>query len=1335
MSFSIRASARALVAPVFFCLASAWGSLAFAQELSIADVSIAEGDSGTKSMVFTVKLSAASANVVRFDAATADGTALAGSDYTATASAALRIPAGNTTKTFAVPIVGDATPEPNETFTVNLINPVGATLSDNQAIGTITNDDIPAATLSINDVSAKEGDLGKSWAVFTVSLSQPSASDVIFTVTTAAGTASGADSDYVAFSEPRVISAGQSQVSVSVPLIGDTQVEPDETFSLNLSNPEGAVVADGQGIGTILDDDANPVPPGAPTNVVAAAAVLGADVSFDRPASTGTGVITGYTVTSFPAGAVDDWPGSVNTTHHLSGLVKGTYYTFSVTANATAGTGPASQASNSVRPLTLPGPVTLSQLQPGNSMVTVSFNPPADPGDFEIIGYYVRTNEGEGYDNSQGSLSTTHEIRGLTGGTPYTFTIYAWTAAGAGEALVTTESATPTGLAGPPVMGSATGSGSSATVTFSAPATDGGSPITGYVVRGSSNFCESIIDTDSGSLSLTHVIKNLRGNTACTFTAHALNSAGEGPGSEPSNAVTYDQPDLLISFPQVQEGNSGTSVATFTFSLSRATDHPVSFDVATSDGTATAGSDYVARSSVHFVIPAGETSVNFDVTVNGDTEGEAEETFQSNVANVDGAFRIPPMFGQATIKNDDPLPQLAIYDASMLEGSSGSFSLLTFNVGLDFPATCDVHFTATPGGGTATASQDYWFAFVYGVIPKGSSLGLVSVQVYGDLVDEGDETFEVSLSNVTCATVADGTATGTITDDDAPSGPTLSIGDVSIAEGNSGTQLATFTVTLSAAQSGPVNFDLATANGTATAGSDYVAKASSGLSIAAGTNSKTFTVIINGDTTQEPNEAFFVNLINPIGATIADGQAVGTITNDDAAATPTLSIADASVSEGNSGTKTLTFTVSLSPAAVGTVSYNIATSNGTATSGSDYVASSLTGQTINAGATSKTFAVSINGDTTTEANETFNVALSGLSGATLGDGSAVGTITNDDGSGGTPTLSIADVSMAEGNSLSKQMTFTVKLSAAASGPVTYRIATANGTALAPGDYTAKSLAGQSMAAGATSKTFTVAIKGDTVAEANETFKVNVSGVSGATLGDGQAIGTITNDDAARVGIARFDAGDLVDDVDDGHREPLVTTKEYASLLADGARSMCRRTPNAAIIAIDGVENRQVLADLAAAANALCAGRPAYNAVMADTDSRGFLIAAPAKDEPSITALGKPETSAVSTALTLLVPGHAQPVTVVLASGPNKELARQLRLRAKAQPTESLVLLGAKAMTGLVDLTARAQAKPGVPLPDERILVNPALIERYRQPRIELTPQSSKEPPAQMLELQ
>ena len=114
-------------------------------------------------------------------------------------------------------------------------------------------------------------------------------------------------------------------------------------------------------------------------------------------------------------------------------------------------------------------------------------------------------------------------------------------------------------------------------------------------------------------------------------------------------------------------------------------------------------------------------------------------------------------------------------------------------------------------------------------------------------------------------------------------------------------------------------------------------------------------------------------------------------------ATPlTLSIGNASVTEGDTGTRPMTFTITLSRPSTTTVRYNIATANGTATAGNDYVARSLTGQTIAAGQTSRTFAVTVNGDIHRGASETFRVNLSGSVGATLADAQATGTIIDDD---------------------------------------------------------------------------------------------------------------------------------------------------------------------------------------------------------------------------------------------------------------------------------------------------------------------------------------------------
>jgi predicted extracellular nuclease len=344
--------------------------------------------------------------------------------------------------------------------------------------------------------------------------------------------------------------------------------------------------------------------------------------------------------------------------------------------------------------------------------------------------------------------------------------------------------------------------------------------------------------------------------------------------------------------------------------------------------------------------------------------------------------------------------------------------------------------------------------------------------------------------------------------------PHLTIADVSHSEGDTGTVTYTFTVSLdSPAPAGGVTFDIATADGTATtADGDYVAKLLTGQTIAAGQTSATFDVTVNSDRAIEPNENFFVNVTNVTGATVTDGQAQATIVNDDT--TPALSIDDVSKVEGDSGTITYTFTVSLDHAArAGGVTFDIATADGTATTADgDYVGRTLTSQTIPEGQSTYTFDVTVNGDTKVEADENFTVNVSNVSGATVADGQGTGTIVENDIA---PTLTIADVSKSEGQSGTSTYTFTVSLDhPAPAGGVTFDIATSDGTASAGSDYVAKTLTSQTIPAGSTSYTFDVTVNGDRAFEANETFNVAVSNVTGAAVGDGAAVGTIVNDDSA-----------------------------------------------------------------------------------------------------------------------------------------------------------------------------------------------------------------------------
>ena len=501
---------------------------------------------------------------------------------------------------------------------------------------------------------------------------------------------------------------------------------------------------------------------------------------------------------------------------------------------------------------------------------------------------------------------------------------------------------------------------------------------------------------------------------------------------------------LSIGDVSVAEGDSGTKLATFTVSLSAPLPNPVLFDVATANGSATAGSDYVAKALTGQRIIIGAVSKTFTVTINGDTTQENDETFLVNVTNPFGASIAD---GQATgtISNDDIAPSISIGDASVQEGDEGT-QWATFIITASGTNPNPTSFDITTSDGTAVGGSDYTPLTQHFEIPAGGSGSYqVHVDVLGDRQFEADETFNVTLSNMTGgATFTDNQAVGPIQNDDPDltGAPSLSIGDVTITEGNVGTKIATFTVQLSKPLTANMYFGLNVDGVTATAGVDFDQTGLSGL-MGPGESSLTFEVTIRGDYTYEPDETFTVTAVNVDGANVADGQAVGTILNDDAVP-PTMSIGDASVSEGNSGLKTMTFPVTLSKPAPSQVCFLLQITGGTATVNSDY--QDITVQPcIPAGQSGYNFNVSIIGDTANEPDETLLVSTSQVSGAELLDGTAIGTITNDD-SAGLPSISIGDVTIVEGNSGSSFAAFTVTLSAPAAANVTFNAATSDGTA-------------------------------------------------------------------------------------------------------------------------------------------------------------------------------------------------------------------------------------------------------------------------------------------------
>ena len=451
-------------------------------------------------------------------------------------------------------------------------------------------------------------------------------------------------------------------------------------------------------------------------------------------------------------------------------------------------------------------------------------------------------------------------------------------------------------------------------------------------------------------------------------------------------------------------------------------------------------------------------------------------------------------------------PEVSIANASKTEGIAGT-STMVFLVTMSATSASDVQVNYATTDGSATAPSDYAATSGTLTIPAGSGGGTILVPINGDSTIEADETFTVTLSSPQNATLDDFTAVGTITNDDVPS---ISIADVSVVEGNSGTNDVSVVVTLSQTSSSDVLMNFGTISGTAAAPSDFTSTTGL-LTIPAGSTSGTILVPIVGDALIEPDETFQVALVTPQNATFYDDVAVVTITNDDGTPVPDVTIADASIVEGNAGTSNLSLTVTLSAPSASDVQVSYAALDGTAIATLDYNFTNGT-LTIPAGSATGTIVASILGDTNVEPDETFTVTLYAPQNATISDSIATATITNDDVAA-PPSLTIGDASVLEGNGGSNLLSITVTLSAPSASNVHVNYTTVDGTASAPGDYTATN-GTLTILAGGTNGTIVIPVAGDMTFESDETFSVTLAAPQNATISDGTATVTISNDDAA-----------------------------------------------------------------------------------------------------------------------------------------------------------------------------------------------------------------------------
>ena len=615
---------------------------------------------------------------------------------------------------------------------------------------------------------------------------------------------------------------------------------------------------------------------------------------------------------------------------------------------------------------------------------------------------------------------------------------------------------------------------------------------------------------------------------------------------------------VAASSASVIEGSGGTRDVTFTVTRSGVTTSAASAswsvtgtytwtDAHPADANDFAGG-VLPSGTVSFA--AGETSKTITVTLNSDAAIEGDDVFTLSLSSpvnavlASSAYALGPASAQVTIVDDDTAISTRSGWFSRPEGNSGT---VEFGFNIDragvTTGTSTVQWAVAGSGANPANAAD----FAGGVLPSGSVtfapgevLKVVYVSVAGDTTFEPDETFSLTLSGATGATLGTATASTIIANDDA----SLSIAATSAskAEGNSGTTDFTFTVTRTGATAGAssASWTVGGGSGATANAADFVGGAwpSGTVSFTAGETSKTITVKVAGDGVTEVDENFTVTLSSPVGASLGTATATGTILNDD---TGILFYPyAASKAEGSGGETVFQIEVDRTGVTTGTssVDWAIQGSGANPATGADFAGGVLPSGSVTfaPGESVKVLDITVAADRLLEPDETFILVASNLVNAELRGTPGTFTIVNDDAS-----LSIAatGASKAEGNGSTTDFTFTVTREGASTGAVSAAWAV---TGSGPNPANAADFAGGvlpsgtvNLAAGETSKTITVQVAADAVLEVDEGFTVTLSSPGGASLGTASATGSILNDDSvvsiAAAGASRTEGSGLDDEGD------------------------------------------------------------------------------------------------------------------------------------------------------------------------------------------------------------
>ncbi len=995
---------------------------------------------------------------------------------------------GETSKTITINVVADSIVEVDESFTITLTNPSsGGVLGVNTAAdGVIENDDSMVVSLAAIDVTKAEGN-GVTPFNFTVSRVGDTSTDVLvnYTIdllgTTSAGDFSSALTGSV------TILAGQASANLVINVAGDTVAELDEQFTVRLTTvgTPATLGSTTTATSTIVNDDfVNlAIAAATPSQLESVATYV---FNVTRGGDTSGSTTVNYVVSGFGANQAT-----------AADFVGGVFPSSSITFTAGQTTLPINL---SILNDTLIEPnegfvVTISSSEIGATFPTgmtatgTIENDDATTLSIATTGVASRV-EGSAFDftiTRTGDLSATTTLQYTVGGAQVTPADFGGTFPT--NVVVTFDP----GVATIPISISTFDdtlleSSEDFTVTLSspsAPATIVGSTATA-----------TILDNDSSTISIT---------------------------ASPA--------------PQV-EGNSGNTP--FVFTLTRTGDTSFATVVTYAFGTGTANAaDFggtLPGGTISF--GAGVTTLPLTIDVSGDTIVEADETFTIVLTGATNGATVSGSPGTATIQNDDVM-QVAVVatDANKNEGTGGT-TPFTFTVNRtgDLSTAVDVDYAISFGGAYSFAADASDISgSLSGTVTLGAGVSSVpiTVNVNADSVAENTEGFTVTLTSVDApATIIGSPANGSIINDDTI---VVSFGtfDASLNEGSlGGTTPFNYNLTRTGDTSGVTTVTwTVTGTGGATA-SDFAGGTfpTGTATFNAGATTASFSVLVNADTVVELNESFTVTLSNPtsLATTLGTSTAVSTIVNDDST-TLTITPANITLPEGNSGTTPFAYTVTRTGdlSTTTTVNWAVAGSGANPTNAADFSGLTSGSLTFLANEATQTITLLVIGDTITEPDETFTLSLTGQSpSSVIVSGTAAGTITNDDQT----TLSIAPLSAdkPEGTGGSTPFTFQVTRSGDLSGSttVTYTTGVSGSPTVTAADFVGGIFPTSSVTflTGESVKDITINVAADTIVEPDETFAVTISGATGgAVITTNSAVGTIRNDDVIQLAIAAASA--------------------------------------------------------------------------------------------------------------------------------------------------------------------------------------------------------------------